>query len=93
MKKPGFANHAVEPMHEIDHGWCRSLYAIDPNGHHGRVLRDDRTLKSSLQTEEEALRLLRQAPEEFAEETRKEPSVARRRPNGSLALADAACTT
>jgi catechol 2,3-dioxygenase-like lactoylglutathione lyase family enzyme len=22
----------VEQLHEIDHGWCRSLYMLDPNG-------------------------------------------------------------
>jgi len=76
MKKR-LQNHAVERMHEIDHGWCRSLYMIDPNG----IMVEfcvTTNAEEFLQTEEEALRLLRQPPEEFAEETRKEPSVARR---------------
>lgn len=68
--------HGVERMQEVDHGWCHSLYAGDPNGIMVEfcVTTD---AEGFLQTEEEALRLLRQPPEEMGEETRKEPSDAR----------------
>ena len=75
MKKQ-LASRDVEHMHEIDHGWCRSLYTVDPNG----IMVEFCVTTDALhfeQTEEEALRLLRQPPEEIGEETRKETSVAR----------------
>lgn len=74
MKKR-LQRYAVEHMHEIDHGWCRSLYTVDPNGIMVEfcVTTD---AEHFVQTEEEALRLLRQPPEEIDEETRKETSVA-----------------
>ena len=28
----------VKPLMEVDHGWCHSLYYVDPERHHGRVL-------------------------------------------------------
>jgi catechol 2,3-dioxygenase-like lactoylglutathione lyase family enzyme len=70
-------SHDVENMHVIDHGWCHSLYTVDPNGIMVEfcVTTD---AESFVQTEAEALRLLRQKPEEIGEETRKETSVARR---------------
>lgn len=75
MKKR-LQNHDVEHMHEIDHGWCHSLYTVDPNGIMVEfcVTTD---AENFLQTEEEALRLLRLPAEEIGEETRKETSVAR----------------
>jgi len=75
MKKR-LKSHDVEHMHEIDHGWCRSLYTVDPNG----IMVEFCVTTDAdhfLQTEEEALRLMRQPPEEIEEETRKETSVAR----------------
>jgi catechol 2,3-dioxygenase-like lactoylglutathione lyase family enzyme len=76
MKKR-LQNHHVEHMHEINHGWCSSLYTVDPNGIMVEfcVTTD---AGSFLQTEEEALRLLRLPAEEIGEETRKETAVARR---------------
>ena len=67
----------VEHLHEIDHGWCHSLYTVDPNG---IMVEFCVTTDADAfgQTEEEALRLLRQPAAEIGEETRKEPSVARR---------------
>ena len=76
MKKR-LKDRGVEGMREIDHGWCRSLYAMDPNG----IMIEfcvTTNAEEFLQTEEEALRLLRQPPEEIGEETRKETTVARR---------------
>lgn len=31
---------AVEPMMEVDHGWCQSLYYLDPNGIMVEMCRD-----------------------------------------------------
>jgi catechol 2,3-dioxygenase-like lactoylglutathione lyase family enzyme len=75
--KEHLLGHGVEQMQEVDHGWCHSLYAVDPNGIMIEfcVTTDAEAFQ---QTEEEALRLLRQAPLEIGEETRKEPSMARR---------------
>ncbi len=75
MKKR-LQNHDVEQMHEIDHGWCNSLYTVDPNGIMVEfcVTTD---AEGFTQTEEEALRLLRQPPEEIGEQTRKEPDIAK----------------
>jgi catechol 2,3-dioxygenase-like lactoylglutathione lyase family enzyme len=70
-------SHDVEHLHEIDHGWCYSLYTVDPNGImvEFRVTTD---AEAFAQTEEEALRLLRQPPDAIGEESRKETSLARR---------------
>jgi catechol 2,3-dioxygenase-like lactoylglutathione lyase family enzyme len=67
----------VEHLREIDHGWSRSLYMMDPNGIMVEfcVTTD---AEAFAQTEEEALRLLRQPPQEIAEEHRKEEAVATR---------------
>ncbi len=48
--------HGVEGVRETDHGWCHSLYAVDPNGIMVEfcVTTD---AEAFLQTEEEALRL------------------------------------
>lgn len=65
----------VEHMQELDHGWCRSVYIVDPNGIMVEfcVTTD---AEAFAQTEEEALRLLRLSPERISEESRKEPSTA-----------------
>ncbi len=59
---------------QIDHGWCTSIYLLDPNGIMVEfcVTTDETAFE---QTEEEALRLLRLPVSEFAEDTRKEESV------------------
>ena len=67
----------IDQIMQIDHGWCTSIYTLDPNGimvefcvtTHPEVFE---------QTEEEALRLLRQAPDEIPEQTRKEASIGKR---------------
>jgi len=65
----------IEHLMRIDHGWCESIYTLDPNGIMVEfcVTTDAEEFE---QTEEEALRLLRLPAEEIAEETRKEPSTA-----------------
>lgn len=77
VMKARLRRRGVERMHEIDHGWATSLYLVDPNG---IMVEFCVTTDAALfaQTEEEALRLLRLPPEEIPEETRKEPSIARR---------------
>jgi catechol 2,3-dioxygenase-like lactoylglutathione lyase family enzyme len=74
-KRQQLGERGVEHLHEIDHGWCRSIYMVDPNGIMVEfcVTTD---AAAFAQTEEEALRLLRQPPEDFYEETRKERDIA-----------------
>jgi len=59
---------------EINHGWCTSIYTLDPNGILVEfcVTTDEAAFR---QSEEEALRLLRQSPDEIAEDVRKEAGV------------------
>ena len=75
QKRQQLEDRGVEHIHEIDHGWCRSIYTVDPNGIMVEfcVTTD---AEAFAQSKEEALRLLRQKPEEFAEESRKERDVA-----------------
>ena len=60
----------VEPIFRIDHGWCTSIYANDPNGILVEycVTTDE---SAFAQSEEEALRLLRQPRDEIREDQRK----------------------
>jgi len=69
-------NGNVENLWEIDHGWARSLYTLDPNGIMVEfcVTTDPEHFS---QSEEEALRLMRLPPDEIAEETRKDTNVAK----------------
>ena len=65
--------NAVEIEGEMDHGWCRSIYLRDPNG----ILVEFTTTTDAAafgMTEDEALRLLRQPPQEFGGAQRKEIS-------------------
>ncbi len=77
LMKKRLQNRGVEEMALVDHGWATSLYLMDPNGIMVEfcVTTD---AASFAQTEEEALRLLRQPPEQIPEATRKETSIARR---------------
>jgi catechol 2,3-dioxygenase-like lactoylglutathione lyase family enzyme len=64
----------IDQIMQIDHGWCTSIYTLDPNG----ILVEfcvTTDKEEFAQTEEEALRLLRLAPEDFEKEARKETSV------------------
>jgi len=73
--KSRLAERGVEPLHEMDHGWCQSVYTVDPNGIMVEfcVTTDEAAFA---QSEEEALRLLRLSPDRFAQESRKEPKAA-----------------
>ena len=64
----------VEMLMETDHGWCYSIYMVDPNG---IMVEFTTTTKPNdfHQSEEEALRLLRQPPGEFREDKRKDTST------------------
>jgi catechol 2,3-dioxygenase-like lactoylglutathione lyase family enzyme len=68
-------DQGVELLMETDHGWCRSIYMVDPNG---IMVEFTTTTKAEAfgQSEEEALRLLRQPPETFTEADRKDQSNA-----------------
>jgi catechol 2,3-dioxygenase-like lactoylglutathione lyase family enzyme len=64
----------IEQLIQIDHGWCTSIYTLDPNGIMVEfcVTTDEEAFE---QSEEEALRLLRLPTSEFAEAERKEESI------------------
>ncbi len=70
-------DRGIEQMSEVDHGWCRSVYTVDPNG---IMVEFCVTTDAAAfgQGEEEALRLLRVPPEQLSEETRKQPTSATR---------------
>ena len=70
-------SRGVEHIHEVDHGWCRSIYTVDPNGIMVEfcVTTDQKAFE---QTEEEALRLLRLPPDQISEDSRKEPASSKR---------------
>ena len=78
MKQRCIAND-VKVEAEVDHGWCRSIYIVDPNG---IMVEFTTTTRPDLfeMSEAEALRLLRQPPEEFREGNRKEVSPTERTP-------------
>jgi catechol 2,3-dioxygenase-like lactoylglutathione lyase family enzyme len=73
MKKRVETN-GVKLLMETDHGWCRSIYMVDPNG---IMVEFTTTTKPEdfAQTVEEALRMLRQPPSEFSEADRKDTST------------------
>ena len=73
MKRRAQAN-GVELAMEADHGWCHSIYFVDPNGIMVEFTTDTNTAAFS-QTPEEALRLLRQAPHEIPPAHRKDEST------------------
>ncbi|MDG2335398.1 MAG: VOC family protein [Myxococcota bacterium] len=66
----------IDQMQEVDHGWCRSVYLLDPNGIMVEfcVTTD---LEAFTQTEEEALALLRLPPGQIDADSAKETSVAK----------------
>ncbi len=67
----------IEDIIQMDHGWCTSIYTLDPNGIMVEfcVTTDAEGFQ---QSEEEALRLMRLSPEEIGEETRKEQAIGKR---------------
>jgi len=67
----------IPEIMQIDHGWCTSIYTLDPNGIMVEfcVTTD---AQAFLQTEEEALRQLRMPVAEIPEPARKEESVGKR---------------
>jgi len=73
MKRRAQAN-GVELAMEADHGWCHSIYFVDPNGIMVEFTTDTDVAAFS-QTPEEALKLLRQAPHEISAAHRKDEST------------------
>jgi catechol 2,3-dioxygenase-like lactoylglutathione lyase family enzyme len=65
----------IEFIMRIDHGWCTSIYTLDPNDIMVEFCVTTDAEEFSDQTPEEALRLLRLPVAEFAEETRKDDNV------------------
>jgi catechol 2,3-dioxygenase-like lactoylglutathione lyase family enzyme len=63
--------HGVPLVMETDHGWCHSIYLMDPNGIMVEFTTNTRPERFA-QTPDEALRLLRQPPAEFDESRRKD---------------------
>ncbi len=68
----------VEDILQIDHGWCTSIYTMDPNGIMVEFCVTTNAEEFAEQTEEEALRLLREPRSEFTEGDRKEASIGKR---------------
>jgi len=68
----------IKDILEINHGWCTSIYANDPNGIMVEFCVTTDAEQFAEQTEEEALRLLRLPTREIAAESRKEPTDAKR---------------
>lgn len=68
----------VDGMTQMDHGWCTSIYMVDPNGIMVEFCVTTDAEQFMEQSPEEALRQLRLPPSEFAAETRKEPTLAKR---------------
>ncbi len=67
----------MRQMREIDHGWCKSLYLVDPNG----IMVEFCVTTDAAEfgrSEAGALRMLRTPPDEFPAESRKETSVAKK---------------
>jgi catechol 2,3-dioxygenase-like lactoylglutathione lyase family enzyme len=73
MKKRCEVN-GVELLMETDHGWCRSIYMVDPNGIMVEFTTTTRA-EDFEQSEEHALGLLRQPPSDFRESQRKDAST------------------
>ncbi len=59
--------HGIEHVMRIDHGWCTSIYTLDPNGIMVEFCVTTDSAEFDSQTPEEALRLLRQPVEEFVD--------------------------
>jgi len=68
-------DRGIDQLQEVDHGWCRSIYLVDPNGIMVEycVTTD---AEAFAQDEEEALRLLREPAESIPLDSVKETSVA-----------------
>lgn len=67
----------IDDIIQIDHGWCESIYTVDPNG----IMVEFCVTTAPdhfQQSEEEALRLMRLPADEIKEDTRKEQSIGRR---------------
>jgi catechol 2,3-dioxygenase-like lactoylglutathione lyase family enzyme len=69
-------DRGIDQLQEVDHGWCRSIYLLDPNGIMVEfcVTTD---VAAFTQGEDEALRLLRAPPETIPADSAKETSVAK----------------
>lgn len=67
-------DRGIDGIMRVDHGWCTSIYTLDPNGIMVEFCVTTNG-KEFVQTEEEALRLLRQPKEEIAEVERKEDTA------------------
>jgi glyoxylase I family protein len=66
--------NGVELAMEVDHGWCHSIYFVDPNGIMVEFTTDTDTAAFT-QSVEEALRVLRQDPREISAAHRKDEST------------------
>ena len=66
----------IDQMQEVNHGWCRSIYLLDPNGIMVEfcVTTDP---EAFAQTEEEALALMRLPASEIPSDSAKETSEAK----------------
>ncbi len=68
------AEHGLPVYMEANHGWCHSLYYVDPNGIMVEFCTTTQP-EAIVQTHEEALAVLRQVPAEIGEKTRKDETT------------------
>ena len=67
----------IEDIMQIDHGWCTSIYTMDPNGIMVEFCATTDAEGFAEQGEAEALRLMRLAPADFPEEVPQEAAAKR----------------
>lgn len=67
--------NGIDDILRIDHGWCISIYTVDPNGIMIEFCVTTNAAEFAEQSEAEALRLLGLPPDEIPEEARKEAAA------------------
>ena len=68
-------DHGIDDIMRIDHGWCVSIYTLDPNDIMVEFCVTTDAEQFGEQSPEEALELLRLPTMEIPEDTRKEDSI------------------
>ncbi len=68
-------DNGIPDIMRIDHGWCTSIYTLDPNGIMVEFCVTTNADEFGEQTPEEALQMLRQPVTEFPEESRKDATI------------------
>lgn len=69
------SEHGVEHLQRVDHGWCTSIYAADPNGIMVEFCVTTDVQEFGSQTPEQARHLLSLTPDRFGERSRKDGTL------------------